>query len=118
VTPVKDKKTPSKKKTPAKTPKEEEYEDDYEEEDQFEEPQYEGDVSTWGRKRNPEIYQDGGSEASYYTMSSGLSPRGDDYDETQHKEFNLKSAKKVRATHTPSIHDLHTNLGIFLPCRL
>lgn len=100
VTPVKDKKAASKKKTPAKTPKEEEeYEDDYEEEDQYEEPQYEGDVSTWGRKRNPEVYLDGGSEASYYTMSSGLSPRGD-YDETLHKEFNLKSAKKV----TPCSH--------------
>lgn len=93
VTPVKDKRAPSKKNIPARAPpreEEEEYEDDYEEEDQ-----YEGDVSTWGRKRNPEVYQDGRSEDSYYTMSSGLSPRGDDYDETQHKEFNLKSARNV-----------------------
>lgn len=55
---------------------------------------YEGDISSWGRKKDPGFYNsrrgDGRSESDY-TMSSGLSPR----DSVIHKPFDVQEAKNV-----------------------
>eukprot|EP00955_Chlamydomonas_euryale_P098454 365146-Chlamydomonas_euryale.AAC.1 len=57
------------------------------------EPQYQGDVSTWGRKHYPSYYRQDGSE-SQYTMSSGLSPRDDD---AERRPMDVDQAKSALA---------------------
>eukprot|EP00798_Chlamydomonas_sp_ICE-L_P008206 gene8206-1468_t len=58
--------------------------------------EYEGDVSTWGRKRVEGFYDrsDCPTESSDYTLSSGLSPRSAT---AFNRPFDLKGAKKTLA---------------------